>query len=298
MKKAESHHPKKLSETVQQKVIEVAKKYLEISSRYAVGKICGVSATSVGKILRKYGLAGKKEEQKQDKPMQTYEWLRKNICWSIDAVRIKFKGWLLYLLVLRDEYARLPLSTSISMTNSAFDAAELVKQTIRALKVKPVMVKKDRGSEFKGSEFQDELREEGIVDFTGPGYYPKFNGKHERGNKIFAKLQKLFYGKDVGLLKFLETVKEAVDFEANILPRMMFNGKTSREVYDEAKDYTADERQAFLARLLEVKTENERKKEQLKNDMLDVQRICIVKSARDVNLLEVRMRENANQLSV
>ena len=72
----------------------------------------------------------------------------------------------------------------------------------------------------------------------------------------------MFKGKNMKLIEFMTKVQEAVDFEANILPRMMFNGKTSREVYDSAKSYTEEEKKAFLIRLLELKAEMAEKKEQ------------------------------------
>ena len=296
-KQVVSNHPKKLSDIVEQNILETAKKYLAISTRYAVGFLCGVSATAVGKVLRRFGLAGTKDEKKKDKPVMTYEWLKKDICWTIDTVFLKFKSFLIYLQVLRDEFSRMPLASCYSMTNSGREAAELVGQTIRTVKRRPLVVKHDRGPEFKGKEFEELLREECIVTLTSPGYYPKFNGKHERGNRVFGKLEKLYEGKDVGMFVFMAAVKEAIDFEANILPRMMFGGRTSREVYDGAESYSEEEKKAFFARLLEVKDEVERKKIQKKMDMLDVQRVCVVKSVVDTNLCEVRMRKNANQLS-
>lgn len=291
-------YPKKISKEKEMQIVETAIQWLDVSSWYAVAILNGVCAMSVGKILKNYGLLTKEEEEKLKRGERSYEWLRKDVCWTIDTKEIKFNKCKLYLQILKDEYSRKPLGWCLGLKKDPGKIAELIKRVIKVLGRKPLIIKYDRGTEFNNRILKACLEEEQIIVLISPRHYPQFNSKHENGNKIVDKFIKRLEKKEKTAEGLKKAIEEAIDWEVNILPRMIFKGKTSRQVYDEAESYTEEDR-VRLHEVLEKKRQEVMKQEEnKKRDLLDLERICVVKSVVELKLCEVKTEgENANQLS-
>ena len=273
-------------------------KWYGVAGHYALGMLSGVSEGLVSKILKKYNLLTEEEEEKQKREEKSWAWLKKDMCWTIDTVEIKYRGRKVYLIIVDEEYSRKPLGYCLSLDKSGKTVKVFLEGLFTSLGKKPLIIKYDRGKEFNNKEVTKYLKSEGVIILASPRYYPRFNGKHERSNLIIRVFLKNRLKGRYSVEVLDEVIRLAMDWAANILPRRMFGGRTSKEVYDAGESYTEEDRRNLLEKIEEKRLKVDGEKEASRRDFLDWERKHVVESVVELNLCEVKSKgENANQLS-
>jgi len=223
----------------------VIKTHPEIATNYVAAKKTGISETSVRNIKRRYG--AKPVESEVNIIKSSYGWMKRNVCWSMDTMMIRFMGGWLYALLVIEESSRLLLSYKIAEQKQGIYARELLTKTVRELGAKPLVVKHDRGREFENEDFQTALKDEQIVSLPAPGYYAPFNSMAERTIRLvrrFTMPLEIRYDATLEEVdKALFRAQREINYE---LPRKMFNGRTSGAVYESTPDYDPPERERLL----------------------------------------------------
>lgn len=284
-----------LSPEKEARVMALYKEFPEIATHYVLAIKAGISASSAGRILKR-NLPQAIEIVKESFEEKTCDWLKLNACWSIDTIKfLTLEGWL-YIQILLEEYSRVFFGWLASMENTADHAVLLTEKATETLGVKPLILKFDRGSEFKNGELKALLVKKDITGLVSPRHYPRFNGKLERENQLVEK-----FLPEKGGISIAETYKRlerAMYCTNHELPRRIFNGKTSVQMYAAGEMYAENERETLKLMILKHQAEIEL----IKNprwDNLDVGRKAVVKSVIEMKLCEVKARmENANQLLV
>jgi len=278
-----------------EKVIDLCREFPEIATHYMLGIKAGISPSSAGRIKQKY-FPSKPEKRDEKKEIQVCDWLKLHVCWSLDSIECMTCVGKLHMQVLFEEYSRITLGWIASLSNTAERAVRLVNEAVETLGVRPLVVKFDRGSEFKNDELATLLKKYEILGMASPKNYPCFNGKLERHNLDVEK----FLPKKGGaaLVKIYNCMDRAMYCLNHEFPRRIFNGKTSAQVYAEGEMYRENEREALKNMVIQ----HFEKIELTKNprwDKLDVERKAIVKSVVDVGLCSLKTRlVNAKQLQV
>lgn len=241
--------------------IEFIEKHRPIATNYAVAKRVGISESSAGII--KHGHITKPEPREEVMQIKKgYQWLKRNVCWSMDTMVIKFMGGYLYAILLIEESSRMILGYRLCEKKTGRYAGELLLSAAMALGrasglpsgIKPLVVKHDRGTEFENEDFQDTLKREEIVSLPSPGYYPSFNSIAERTIRIVRRYTMPLETRYDATLEEVDQALKHAQADINYqFPREMFNGKTSYEMYETGGDYQPDERE----RLLETVYENQ-----------------------------------------
>lgn len=277
------------------RVMTLCKMFPEITTHYVLGVKAGMSSSSAGKILKK-NLPQEIEIVKQAYEEQTCDWLKVHACWSIDTIKyLTDEGWL-YIQTLLEEYSRAELGWLASMSNTADHAITLVENAIEKLGVKPLVLKFDRGSEFKNAKLKGLLKKIGIQGMVSPRQYPRFNGKRERANQLLEKFLPEKGG--ISIAKTYERLEWGTYCINHELPRRIFKGKTSAQMYAEGEMYAENERETLKNMILKHRDEIELIKSP-RWDKLDVERKSVVKSVVEMGLLKLTTRlVNANQLQV
>ena len=284
-----------LSPEKEAQVMALYEEFPEIATHYVLGVKVGISASSAGRILKK-NLPKEIEVVKEVIEEKSCEWLKLHACWSIDTVKfLTLEGWL-YIQILLEEYSRVELGWLASMSNTADHAVLLTEKVVDVLGVQPLILKFDRGSEFKNAELKSLLEKKEITGLVSPRHYPGFNGKLERENQLIEK-----FLPEKGGLMIAETYKRlerAMYCTNHELPRRIFDGKTSAQMYAEGEMYMENEREMLKHLILKHQAEIELVKNP-RWDKLDVERKAVVHSVVEMKLCEVKTRmENANQLLV
>lgn len=276
----------RLSEDMIEKVKYLTGLYPEISSQWVIGKLAGISGGSVGKIRKRFN-SGPIAEVRQKIP-QTVEWLKVHACWSLDMMWTLFKGVRLYLMVLVEEYSRLLLGWRLSVERSGSEAWKLVEEVIKSTGKLPLILKHDNEKGFLADIFQGNLINSGIVPLPSPAYYAPFNGKVERSIKEVRKFtDKVENRYDVSMEDLIYQIRRGFHVINEMLPRRIFEGKTSREIYATGEEYQSCDRVRLISRIKE-ETKNLEIRLWKRSDYLDNQRKIIVRSVQLSNLCEVK----------
>ena len=263
-------------------VIDSIENYAEIATNYVVSVKTGVSTGSVSNIRRKYITQPVATEMTVTK--NHYGWLKRNACWSIDTMMVRFKGGWLYAMLMVEETSRLLLSYRLCERKLGIYAKELLLSTIARLNQKPLVVKHDRGSEFENDDFQQALQEKRILSLPSPGHYAPFNSILERSNRLVRKFTIPLEMRYDATLEEMERVLAKAQRDINHhLPRKIFEGKTSQDIYDATPDYEESERDQLIETVYENQ-EIEDGKYFLGGKELDRQRQIIVEYLCQRNL--------------
>ncbi len=224
----------------------------EIATNYVLAKKAGISETAVRAIRKKWcgcseAVAGASVVVKTT-AMKSYAWLAKHACWSMDTMMIRFMGGWLYAMLVMEEYSRFLLGYRLVGKQLGVYARELLLATATELKLTPLVVKHDRGTEFENYDFQEALREKGIMSLPAPGHYAPFNGRLERGIRSLRKFTRRLENRYDATLEEMEKAlsrgRRVVNEE---MPRRIFDGKTARTMYDAAVPYRPEDREKLVA---------------------------------------------------
>jgi transposase InsO family protein len=263
-------------------------KYPEIASQWAIGRLVGVSASSVGKIWQE--ATGKVQTVATVAPESfgSCEWLRVHACWALDTAFIRLSGTLLYLMILVEEYSRLLLGWKLCADKTPQNAWGLVANTISSVGRAPLILKHDNGGEFAGDAFQLPLKNAGVEALPSPAYYAPFNGRCERSIKEVRKFTRPVeekFGSNV--YDLTGAIRRGFRIINDVLPRRMFRGRTSREAYQEGRKYTLEECHRLTKLMREtqkrLEVEHERRKKYYEH-----RRRIIIGTVRTLNLCEVK----------
>ena len=148
-------------------------------------------------------------------------------------------------------------------------------------------MKHDRGSEFIDDEFQEQLKLNSIISLPSPGHYAPFNSRMESCNRMLRKFTRPLEQRcDTTSYELHQNLLRANKIINKELPRRMFNGKTSWQVYTEGEDYTETERNILI--------EKARDRQEVLNGLfflhgnqLDNRRKEVIKLLQEVKLCRV-----------
>lgn len=276
----------RISEEKKEEAMKITKEYKEIASQWVIGRIIKLSATSIGKIWRENRISLPVKHIRK-KTTGGWEWTKKHACWAIDTMQIRFMGKWLYLLMALEEYSRIILGWKLTASKSDEYSSMLIKQIIDTIGIPPLVIKHDRGTEFINDNFIGYLKKQQIVSLPSPGYYAPFNGQVERGIRLMRKFtlpfEKVY---DASWEDIAQSVSRGMRIINEELPRRMFGGRTSSDVYEGGEIYREEERERLIAEIF--RKEAERQGEYfLKGKMLDKQRENIVRFIQELNICEV-----------
>lgn len=287
----------RLTKDIKAKVLKFTKEYHEIASQWTIGRLAGVSGSSVAKIWQETTRKIQTVSIIIPKALGVCEWLRLHACWALDTMCVKVSGAMLYLMVLIEEYSRLMLGWELCSEKTPGHAVNLVRKTIACLGLNPLVLKHDNGTEFTGAEFQASLAAAGILSLASPAYYAPFNGKCERANRNMRKFTKNVEEQpEAGIPDLVGAVRRGFRVINDVLPRRIFGGQTSREVYDSGRMYAAEEQGWLIGRMQEVQKRLELEHERRRR-YYDLRRRAIVEAVSSMNLCEVRYGQKSQALS-
>lgn len=226
-------------------ILEITERYKEVASEYMVAVKCGVSPTTVGKARKLY--LPKPVTSIAIRIKKSYQWLKRHVCWSMDTMYIKYADGWLYLIVLLEEYSRKILGWRLCEYKRWQYAAELLNFTMINTCVRPLLIKHDRGREFMDDGFQKNLLSRDIISLASPGHYAPFNSRMESANRILRKFTRSVEDRrNAGMDEFFRILSRAQHIINDELPRRIFNGRTSSDIYNEGQDWTEEDRINFL----------------------------------------------------
>ena len=184
----------------------------------------GVSRRKIEQVLKKEGFQKPCKKRQKPRKYKRYEWPIPNYMWHTDWHVIKaklMKGE--KILVYIDDCSRRIMGYCVGAENTRNSLFALYNAIARH-KVTPYILNSDRGSQFispkldkKGEanhEFQEVLKELGIIFVPSKRRHPQTNGKNER---FFGILDSEFDERFKDLDEFIEwynneRLSEAVDY--------------------------------------------------------------------------------------
>lgn len=229
------------------KVLEIAKKHPELSSRLLAIKITdseefSISESTVYRLLKQEGLI---EPRPLSEIPASKEWRHKTTqpdeVWQCDATHFFVVGWGYYkMITVQDDYSRYPLASRLKPDETAFSISDVVEEAIENAKkqghlTNGIMPKflSDNGSGFTAGVLSDYLRMHGIRHIFGKPYHPQTQGKIERFHRsIKEKVCLLVYCSPEELEKALE---EAIKSYAKS-PHKSLSNVSPKDVYEGRKE--------------------------------------------------------------
>lgn len=187
-----SNRPKKvvspIRDEIREKVVELRKKYDFLGSAKIKRMLkLNVSCSTVDKVIREEGLAGKLVRRARNKTYGKFE--RQH---PFSMVQIDYKHWGegICSIWIIDDATRMILGHHVSDHQSAEDVIELLESTFEFWHIKPQQILSDHGSEFysiRGGKGRSRLdrwcKEKGIQHILGRVRHPQTQGKIERSHR-------------------------------------------------------------------------------------------------------------------
>ena len=149
--------------------------------------------------------------------------------WEVDTVLGK-KGTLACLLVLTERKTRLQLIRKLE-NRIALHTEGRIKGLIEEYPDSIKTLTSDNGSEFMKV---DEIEGQGVGYFYAHSFSSWERGSNENNNKLIRR----FIPKGTDITEITEEELKSIEEWMNNYPRKLFNGKSSKEMYDiELKQY-------------------------------------------------------------
>ena len=264
----------------------------EIPTNYVISQKAGVSAGTVSNVKKRMT---EKQVIAMPEIQKNYEWNLRNVCWSMDTFQIKLGGRWIYVLLLMEEMSRMLLGYRISFGKSGWYSRELLLNVIAETGIAPLVIKHDRGVEFMNRIFMSAVTMQGIITLASPGYYPMFNGRSERIVRLVKQIiRNLMLKWNCGIMDlpaFMYRAQYVINYD---LPRKIFNGMTSAEMYNGSIDYNECQRNEIIARFSDNQQEIYRQYFSGGKIFLDKHRKEVVEYLCQENLCQMRYRIKAN----
>lgn len=138
-----------------------------------------------------------------------------------------------YLSLVTDAYTRKIMGYEVSREMKASDVVKALHMAVRARKcVRPLIHHSDRGVQYCSNEYQEVLREAGIIPSMTDGYDCYQNALAERVNGILKQEFLLYKCKSFDDLKVL--VEQSVAIYNRLRPHLSLGMKTPEEVHEKA----------------------------------------------------------------
>jgi hypothetical protein len=215
-------------------------------SRY-VGGVCASKAAEIIRDIRPYILA-RQEMLREAFKRNSYEFLKKHVCWSWDYMNVQVGEEKLQLQMLIDEYTRYILGWTLTAGVNFWQFRRLVCQAIKRYGVKPLVLKHDNDIILRGAgEF---LAAKRIVDLPGPTYYSRFQARMERGNLDVRK--NLAWYEDNACLTYsemYERIYRVVTILRDVKPREIFGGKVCVDILRDSPSITEIGPEELISRI-------------------------------------------------
>jgi hypothetical protein len=185
------------------------------------------------KVHRKESIRYIKQHNIRNKPLR-YEFEDVNIAWATDFKYITINNKIYYFFKIIDDRSRLDICSSLVENATTEEALMLLEQAINITGTKPVILKTDRGTQFK-SIFHEKLEQLGIYHLKSIPYYPRCNAKIER---VFRDVEQNVC-KNISKNITYEEAKQLLDEETirhNEGSHMSLNGESPKSFYQKAID--------------------------------------------------------------
>jgi len=164
-------------------------------------------------------------------PARRIEVTHSGVMWSEDGTDFGRGRTKRELLVVQDEHSRLKLNWRLA--RGAARESHAVENLEKAFREHgpPLVLKHDGDSIFHGQRMRRLLEQWKVLDLTGPGYWPRYNGKKERSMRDIKSMERALKKHGVGV-SLAERIDLAMDDLNEERPRPMLNGRTAREVFE------------------------------------------------------------------
>lgn len=166
-------------------IVEFARKHPGHGYRYLTWlmtdeDVAYASASSIYRILKKHDLLQKKKGKPSSKGKGFRQPKRPHQHWHVDFSFFKIGSVFFYFIAVLDGYSRAILAWDLRLKMEERDAEIVIQAAKEAHPEATPRLISDRGSQFRGKDFQKFVCEiEATHVMTSP-YYPQSNGKLER----------------------------------------------------------------------------------------------------------------------
>ena len=190
-----------LLETEKMKILEIAEKYPEDSSRLLAVKITdeagfSVSESTVYRVLKEKGkIAPRPLAEMPAAKEWRHKMKRPDELWQCDGTNLFVVGWGNYKLIpVLDDYSRKVLGWDLKLDETGFSIADVVEIAIENARqeghladgVMPLLYT-DNGSGFSSEVVAGYLKQHSIKHIFGTPYHPQGRGKIERLNRTLKE---------------------------------------------------------------------------------------------------------------
>ena len=237
---------RRVTETVRAKVLEIDRRNRSTWDTRSIASVVGISHSSVAKILAE--ARGPRPTRKSPPHNGRTKVLVRDVIWSSDFTEVPGKRKLLKTL---DEHSRYRPGWDICP-----EAAEAVvahaEGLVTCMGRAPLVWKYDHGSAFMSRQFQDFLRQRGIIGYATQRRAPWTNGRTERDNREI-KNWLIPVRDEVPDSELEREIREGMLMLNNLKPRAVLGFKTSASVYHNSAGIAHLDRQEICRKLEEIK---------------------------------------------
>lgn len=170
-----------------------------------------------------------------------YEFTVRRLVYAVDFIQVRAGG---RVLRVQEENSRCVLAHPYRRHWTEGDAARVVDGVFRTHGV-PYALKHDLGPELTSGVFQAVLRTHRVIPLPNPPYWPRANGKLERGNRDTRQWLLPFVDAPLPLEEELREIELALDSHNRIRPREILGWRTPEQVFQAAKPPEIDREKLY-----------------------------------------------------
>jgi len=173
-----------------------------------------------------------RDEPEAKQPTVRYEITAPGAMWAEDGAGFKERGRKKEMLVAQDECSRFKVNHKLVDGPAKADDVHDYLAAAFEEHGPPLFLKHDGGKIFHEERVQTLLRTHGVIELTGPRYYPQYNGKKERSIRDIKSYERAMrrHGHHGPLA---DRIDEAIHDLNEERPRPVLGGRTAREVYEQ-----------------------------------------------------------------
>jgi hypothetical protein len=171
----------------------------------------------------------RKAEGRVSRPRaKRYEFVAPRVAYSADFIAVHPGR----ILRVQDERSRYTLGFAHQENWPEADVTAFIQEVMRKLGGLPLFFKHDLGGEFRSAVFQAMLRALLVIAVPSPPYYPRFNGKNERGNLEARRWIASADADREPVDVVLEKLRKGTYDQNELRHREVLGGRTSKDVWD------------------------------------------------------------------
>jgi hypothetical protein len=156
-----------------------------------------------------------------------YEFTAVDAVWSVDFLQVGAAG---RIMRVQEERSRYVLLHEYRVSWSEAAAAREGYRLMIA-RGRPLALKHDLGPEFKSGVFQSMLRGLGVISLPNPPYWPRSNGKLERGNRDTRQWEIPFTDVPRTTEDHVREIGRGIHVHNTIRPRKILGWRTPEQAY-------------------------------------------------------------------